>query len=155
MKKTTLLAMGISAFIAFTTTQTPAQESKAKPAAPEGGGHSHFTKIPVTAEDIWKEIHKQQGKLTSVVAQKDLGEAHDHAFAIRDLVKALPAKVPAEQKTKAEAGVKNITKLAADIDKSAAAKAQKATEANVKKMDEAIAALKTNLAPDEGKKSAK
>lgn len=153
MKKTTLLAMGISAFIAFTTTQTPAQDAKAKPAAPEGGGgHSHFTKIPATAEDIWKEIHKQQGKLTSVVAQKDLGEAHDHAFAIRDLVKALPAKVPAEQKAKAEAGAKDITKLAADIDKSAAAKAQKATEANVKKMDEAIAALKTNLSPGEGKK---
>jgi hypothetical protein len=67
-------------------------------------------------------------------------------------VKALPAKVPAEQKPKAEAGAKEITKLAADIDKSAAAKAQKATEANVKKMDEAIAALKANLQPGEGKK---
>ncbi|MPN63171.1 hypothetical protein SDC9_210926 [bioreactor metagenome] len=80
-----------------------------------------------------------------MVAQKDLGEAHDHAFAIRDLVKALPAKVPAEDKEKAETGAKEITKLAADIDKSAAAKAQKATEANVKKMDEAIAKLKTDL----------
>jgi hypothetical protein len=153
MKKTTLLAMGISAFIAFTTTQTPAQEAKDKKPAQEGSsGHSHFTKIPVTVEDIWKKIHEQQGKLAGVVAQKDLGEAHDHAFAIRDLVKALPAKVPAEQKAKAEAGAKDITKLAADIDKSAAAKAQKATEANVEKMDEAIAALKANLQPGEGKK---
>ena len=153
MKKVTLVAMGISAFIAFTMNPTQAQEANDKKPVQEGsGGHSHFTKIPATVEDIWKKIQEQQGKLASVVAQKDLGEAHDHAFAIRDLVKALPAKVAAELKTKAEAGVKEITRLAAVIDKSAAAKAQKATEANVKKMDEAIAALKANLQPGEGKK---
>ena len=146
MKKTALVAMGISVFIAFTPNQILAQEAKdKKPAQEEGGGHSHFTKIPATVEGIWKEIQKQQGKLTSVVAKKDLGEAHDHAFAIRDLVKDLPAKVPADQKTKAEAGAKEIAKIAADIDKSGAAKAQKATEANVKKMDAAIAALQASL----------
>jgi hypothetical protein len=146
MKKTALVAMGISAFIAATPNQSQAQEAKdKKPAQADGGGHSHFTKIPATVEDIWKEITKQQGKLAGVVAKKDLGEAHDHAFAIRDLVKALPGKVPTEQKTKAEAGAKEITKIAADIDKSGAAKAQKATEANVKKMGEAITALQTNL----------
>lgn len=146
MKKSIVVAIGIAAFIAFTVNPTQAQEAKdKKPAQEGGGGHSHFTKIPATVEDIWKKIQEQQAKLTSVVAQKDLGEAHDHAFAIRDLVKALPAKVPAEDKEKAETGAKEITKLAADIDKSAAAKAQKATEANVKKMDEAIAKLKTDL----------
>lgn len=153
MKKTTLVAMGISAFIALTTNQTQAQEGKDKKSAPEGGGgHSHFTKIPATVEEIWKAIHKQQGKLVSVVAKKDLGEAHDHAFAIRDLVKALPAKVSTEDKSKAEAGAKEITKIAADIDKSGAAGAQKATEANVKKMGETIIALQIKLQPSEAKK---
>ncbi|MEO6182234.1 MAG: hypothetical protein ABIP71_03855 [Verrucomicrobiota bacterium] len=153
MKKATLLAMGISAFIAFTTNQTQAQEAKDKKPAQEGsGGHSHFTKIPATVEEIWTAIHKQQGKLVNVVAQKDLGEAHDHAFAIRDLVKALPEKVPAENKTKAEAGAKKIAKIAADIDKAGAAQAQKATEANVKKMSEAIIALQSKLQPTQIKK---
>jgi hypothetical protein len=138
MNKAALITMGVSAFIVFNANQSQAQEAKdTKPAQEESGGHSHFTKIPATVEEIWKEIKKQQVKLTSVVAKKDLGEAHDHAFAIRDLVKALPAKVAAEFKTKAEAGAKEITKIAADIDKSSAAKAQKATEANVKKMDTA------------------
>jgi nitrate reductase NapAB chaperone NapD len=147
MNKTTLIALGLSACLAFTATSLLAQEKPAQKPAPaaEGGGHSHFTKIPATVEEIWKEIHKQQGKLVAVVAAKDLGEAHDHAFAIRDLVKALPAKVSAEHKAKAEAGAKEITKLAADIDKSGAAGAQKATEANVKKMDAAIAALQASL----------
>lgn len=146
MNKTLLVAMSLAAFIAFTADQSHAQEAKdKKPAQEEGGGHSHFTKIPATVEDIWKEIQKQQVKLTSVVAKKDLGEAHDHAFAIRDLLKALPAKVPADQKTKVEAGAKEIAKIAGDIDKSGAAKAQKATEANVKKMDTAIAGLQASL----------
>jgi hypothetical protein len=144
MKKTTFTAIAISAFIAFTTDQAVAQEAKDK--RPEGGsGHSHFTKIPATVEEIWKEIRKQQTKLATVVADKDLGEAHDHAFAIRDLVKALPGKIPVENKSKAEAGAKEITRIAADIDKSGAAKAQKATEANVKKMDAAIDKLQASL----------
>ncbi len=148
MKKATLVAMSLTACIAFSTTQILAQDAKdKKPAQEEGGGHSHFTKIPATVEGIWKEIQKQQGKLASVVAKKDLSEAHDHAFAIRDLVKALPAKVPAGSKTKAEEGAKEITKLAADIDKSGAAGAQKATETNVKKLDAAIAALQISLKP--------
>lgn len=147
MQKTNLIAMGLAVSIAFTATSLLAQEKPAQKPAPEaeGGGHSHFTKIPATVELIWKEIQKQQGKLASVVAKKDFGEAHDHAFAIRDLVKALPAKVPAENKAKTEEAVKEITKLAADIDKSGAAGAQKATEANVKKMDTAIAALQASL----------
>lgn len=154
MKKTMLLAMGVSALIAFTATPMLAQEGKDKKPAKEedNHGHSHFTKIPASVEDIWKVIHKQQGELVSVVAKKDLGEAHDHAFAIRDLVKALPAKVPAENKAKAETGAKEIAKIAADIDKSGAAQAQKATEANVKKMGEAIIALQTQLKPNEVKK---
>ena len=153
MKTTTLVAMSLTAFIALSTNQTVAQDAKdKKPAPQEGGGHSHFTKIPATVEGIWTEIHKQQTKLADVVAKKDLGEAHDHAFAIRDLVKALPAKVPAENKTNAEEGAKEITKLAADIDKSGAAGAQKATEANVKKLDAADVALEAKLKPAEVKK---
>jgi len=151
MKKSTLVAMGLSACIAFTATSILAQDQKPAPAA-GGGGHSHFTKIPATVEEIWKEIHKQQGKLTDTVAKKDLGEAHDHAFAIRDLVKALPEKVAADLKTKAEESAKEIAKLASDIDKSGAARAQKATEENVKKMDVAIKTLEAKVKPGTGKK---
>jgi hypothetical protein len=154
MRRTTLIAMGLCAFIAATANPILAQEGKEKqpPKQEGGGGHSHFTKIPPTVEEIWKEIHKQQTWLASTVEKKDLGEAHDHAFAIRDLVKALPAKVAAEFKTKAEESAKEIAKIAADIDKSGAAGAQKATEGGVKKMEMAIAALQSKLKPAEEKK---
>lgn len=151
MKNTILIALGLLAGIVITATSLQAQNKTPAPAT-GGGGHSHFTKIPATLPEIWKAIHKQQADLVKTVAKKDLDEAHDHAFAIRDLVKALPARVSAENKSEAEAGAKEITKLAADIDKSGAAGAQKATEANVKKMGEAILALQTKLQATEIKK---
>lgn len=150
MKSTTFLALSLLAFLA-TATPILAQEKKSAPAT-EGGGHSHFTKIPATVPEIWRKIHQQQAELIKTVAKKDLSEAHDHAFAIRDLVKALPAKLPAESKGAAEAGAQEIRKLAADIDKSGAAGAQKATEANVKKLGDAIVALQAKLQPAEFKK---
>jgi hypothetical protein len=149
MNKMKLISVSAFALIAATAMPLLAQEGKdAKPAAPVGGsGHSHFTKIPPPVPEIWAEIHNQQAKLVRTVEKKDLGEAHDHAFAIRDLVKALPEKIAAENKSKAEEGAKEIAKLAADIDKSAAAKAQKATEAKVKEMGAAVTALEAKLKP--------
>ncbi len=60
-------------------------------------------------------------------------------------MKALPGKVAAESKAKAEAAAVEIAKIAADIDKSGAGGAQNATEANVKKMDAAVTALQADL----------
>ena len=133
MKKALLLAVSLFTFVAIAPQQAQAQ------------GHSHFTKIPETVEGIWKAIGDHQTKLTAVVAAKNLGEAHDHGYAIRDLVKALPAKVAPDKKTKADEGAAAIIKLAAALDKASAAKSQKATEASVKELETAVATLKTNL----------
>lgn len=141
MKTSKFIATVCVASLAFAAAnQTYAQ-------AREGGGtgHSHFIKVPATAEEIWKEIANQQTKLTSVVARKDLAEAHDHGYAIRDLVRALPGKVPAEHKAKAEAAAAEVSKIAAAIDKSSAAGAQKATEGNVRKLASAITGLRGEL----------
>lgn len=145
MTKNTLLTLGIAAVIPFTVTLAVAQQDKPKKPIAEASGHSHFTKIPATVPEIWKEIRKQQGKLAAVVAEKDLGEAHDHAFAIRDLVLALPARISTENKAKTETAAKEIVRIAAAIDKSGAAGAQKSTESNVKKLDAAVAALRLEL----------
>jgi hypothetical protein len=152
MNKSVITAIGAAALFALTPGSGFAQEAKEKPAHDAGGGgHSHFTKIPEKLEDVWKEIHKHKKLLGEVVAKKDLGEAHDHAFAIRDLVKALPGKVPADSKSKAQESSKEIAKIAAAIDKSGAARAQKTTEDNVKKMNDAIAALEKKLKPSDAK----
>jgi hypothetical protein len=147
MKTPTLFALSLLALVTIAPNPASAQAVEEKKPAKEGGngGHSHFIEIPATEAEVWTEIGKQQVKLDAVVAAEKLGEAHDHGFAIRDLVRALPAKVPAENKAKAEAAIPEINKLAAAVDKSAAGGAQKVTEENVKKLTTAITTLQTAL----------
>jgi hypothetical protein len=168
MKKTILVAMSLSALIAFNATSTFAHEDEAahkktdkketehkhaadgthvdEPKKSEGShGHEHATKVPDTVEGIWKKINEKQEQLVKTVADKKLSSAHDPAFAIRDLAKAFPAKVAESNRGAAQEGASDIAKIAADIDKSSAAGAQKATEGNVKKMGARIKALQAKL----------
>lgn len=138
MKNTALVVLSLFTFIACKPDSASGKEGG-------GGGHSHFTEIPSTAEGIWKEIASQQKKLASVVEDNYLIEAHDHGYAIRDLVRALPSKVSAEDKAKTEAASVEIAKIAAAIDKSSAAAAQKTTAENVQKMTAAVEALRVQL----------
>ncbi len=102
-------------------------------------------KIPDTVEGIFKEIHHHHMELGETVKNKKLADVHHHAFAIRDLAKALPAKAAADKKTQVEGTVKNIAKLAGDLDESGDANDQAKTEANLKKLDGLIKVLETQF----------
>ena len=135
MKIKTLLAMGLCAAIGIAMNQTAfAQEQKEHK---EGG---ETVKIPDTVDGILKEIHTHHQELADTVKAKKLADVHHHAFAIRDLAKALPAKANSDHKKMVENAVKKVSQLAEDLDKSGDAGDQTKTEANLKKMD---AALKT------------
>ena len=101
----------------------------------EHGEKKGDTKVPDTAEGILKAIHEKHAELAKTVAAKKLADVHHIAFAIRDLSKALPAKAEADKKAKVEGTVKNIAKLAGDLDKSGDDGDQAKTEANLKKLD--------------------
>lgn len=49
------------------------------------------TLIPSTAADIWKAIDQQSADLQAIIQNGALKEVHHKAYAIRDLVAALPA----------------------------------------------------------------
>lgn len=138
--------MGLCAAIGLmgvTTTRVFAQEHEHKE-----GEHKEAQgkiKIPDTVEGIFKEIQKHHHELAEVVKGKKLAEVHHHAFAVRDLANALPAKAPADKKTQVEGTVKNIAKLAADLDKTGDANNQAGTEANLKKLDGILKVLHTQF----------
>ncbi|MDQ6631053.1 MAG: hypothetical protein M3Y82_04755 [Verrucomicrobiota bacterium] len=140
MKIKTILAMGLCAAIGLSAIQsTFADEAKEhKDNEHKEGGDK--VKIPDTVDGILKEIHEHHQKLDDTVTAKKLNDVHHHAFAIRDLAKALPAKAHPDHKKMVENAVKKVSQLAADLDKSGDAGDQAKTEANLKKMD---AALKT------------
>lgn len=147
MKTKTLLTMALSAAIATFSTQTGlAQEHNDHAQHKEGG---EKVKVPDTLDGIWAEIHKQHKELADTVNSKKLEDVHHHAFAIRDLGKALPAKVPAEHKKHVENMVKKLSQLAADLDKSGDAGDQAKTEANLKKLDALLKDMEDMAGPSE------
>ena len=101
--------------------------------------------IPGTVEGIWKTIHEEHMELAETVQKKQLADVHHHAFAIRDLAKALPAKAAADKKKQVEGAVKNIANLAEDLDKAGDDGKQAETEALLKKLDGVIKVLEAQF----------
>ena len=141
MKTSKLLTIGACAAFAFTglTSQTVFAAEK------EHAEKKEKMVIPDTADGIMAEIHKHHGELADVVKSKKLADVHHHAFAIRDLANGLPAKVAADKKARVEGSVKNIAKLADDLDKTGDANDQAGTEANLKKLDGVLMALEKQV----------
>jgi hypothetical protein len=106
-------------------------------------GHSHNTKIPASLPEIWKAIEKYQDELGATLRAKNLDDAHDYAFAIRDLAQALVLKAPETEKAAVDSAAKTIGALATAIDNSSAADSQEATEANARALDNAVKSLRS------------
>jgi hypothetical protein len=141
MKRMKLLAIGATAALAITSV------SLRMAVAAEEGHKEHTEKvtIPATADGILAEIHKHHQELDATVKSKNLADVHHHAFAIRDLAKALPAKAPADKQARVQGTVNNLGKLAEDLDASGDAGDQAKTEANLKKFDAVIAQLEAQF----------
>ena len=137
MKFKKIFTVGLcSVFALMTATSIPVRAEEEK---------KEKTMIPDTVEAIFKAIHEHHMELTATVKGKKLAEVHHHAFAIRDLANALPAKAAADKKKAVEGTAKNITKLAGELDESGDAGDQAKTEANLKKMDGLLTVLDTQM----------
>ena len=89
--------------------------------------------IPESADAIWLAINQHSAELKAAIDSGALGEVHHHAFAIRDLVAALPAHSPtlsAEDKAKLEGEVKFVKTLSERLDETGDAGDKAGTESN-------------------------
>jgi hypothetical protein len=130
---------------AASATPTPAAEatpaSAAPVPAPEAGGAAETEAAPVvipdSADAIWEAIDKHSAELKSTIESGSLGEVHHHAFAIRDLVAALPAHsptLPAADQAKLEGEVKFVTTLASRLDETGDAGDKAGSQENYDKL---------------------
>lgn len=103
--------------------------------------------IPETVPAIWAEITKHQGELAATIQSKKLADVHHHAYAIRDLVAALPAKAPADKKARVEGAAKNMAALAEKLDAAGDNNKQADAEAGLKQVDALLKQLKAQF-PD-------
>ena len=131
---TTLLALAAGIWLT-PTTRAWADEEKEMP-----------TMIPATATAILQAISEEETNLNKTITDKKLEDVHHHAFAIRDLVNALPEKssdLAAEKLAKLKANAKFVAALADRLDKSGDAKDQAATEASFKKFQTVLKEIKS------------
>ena len=147
MKNKILLAMGLCAAIGWTINPNASARAEKADAHPDHPAQGEKIEVPGTLGGIWTEIHKHHHELADTVKNHKLSEVHHHAFAIRDLAKGLPAKVPAEHKKHIETMVKKLSQLAADLDKSGDANDQARTEANLVKTDALLKELEDMAGP--------
>ncbi|MEO8161807.1 MAG: hypothetical protein ABI588_10340 [Arenimonas sp.] len=98
---------------------TPAAIAPAIAPAPEGEPAVAATPIPDSADGIWSVIDQHNAELKATIASGDLKDVHRPAFAIRDLVAALPAHsptLPAASQGKLQNEIKFVSTLAARLD---------------------------------------
>ena len=113
-------------------------------------GDEDKSPIPVTLGGTWQAVLKKQAELQGATASQSLPMIHKLAFRLRDLCNTLPEKsrdLPSEKLPRVKGAVKNIAKLAEELDKTGDAKDQTGTEANLKKLDGLLKLLASQYDP--------
>ncbi|MBI3676999.1 MAG: transporter [Proteobacteria bacterium] len=103
------------------------------------------TAIPGTSAEIWKAIDGNVAELKGLIAKNTLQTVHQHAYAIRDLVRALPSHSPglsAAALANVSAQVKFVDTLAVRLDASGDANDKAGTEANLAKLENILKTIR-------------
>lgn len=113
-------------------------------------GEEMKMEIPTTAAGIWQAVKTHETALGKIITEKKLDKVHEFAFAIRDLVNALPAKsadLPADKLAKVKANAKYVADLADRLDKAGDANDQASSEANFGKLQGVLKAIQAQYPP--------
>jgi hypothetical protein len=95
------------------------------------------TVVPDTADGVWQAIDGKQAELKAAIGRGELGKVHHLAFAIRDLMAALPAKLPGlddSAKADLQGKVGFVQTLADRLDQSGDAGDHAATQASYEQL---------------------
>lgn len=129
----------LGAMLAGSTLFNPFAQAAEKPEAK--------VEIPTTADAIWQTIDKESQELSQIIEAGKLDEVHHHAFAIRDLVAALPARsgaLPADKLAKVKTNSQFVVTLAERLDASGDAKDKAGTESNFQKLQKVLKSIREN-----------
>lgn len=110
--------------------------------------------IPATSEAIWRSIDKETELLNGLIQAGKFEEVHHRAFAIRDLVAALPARsasLPPEKLAQVKANVQFVATLAERLDTTGDAKDKAGTESNFKKLQGVLSVMRADYSKTDGK----
>jgi hypothetical protein len=140
MKHATLKTMGLALALSGPLFLAPVAAAVAAEAEAK-------TAIPETADAILLAIDTKSAELKKTIDSGALDEVHHQAFAIRDLVAALPAKsasLPADKLAKIRGNVKFVATLAERLDTTGDAKDMAGTKSNYAKLTTVLASIHSN-----------
>ena len=110
--------------------------------------------IPASSAGIWQEIDKEVGQLDALIRSGKFEEVHHHAYAIRDLVAALPARsgsMSADKLAQVKSNSKFVATLAERLDTTGDAKDKAGTESNFQKLKTVLTTIRANYPDSTGK----
>ena len=144
MKKTTIGRAACSSFIAAAIALGGLLPASFAIAAESAGAK---TAIPATSEAIWQSIDKETEQLATLIQSDKLEGVHHHAFAIRDLVAALPSRsdsLAADKVAAVKANGKFVAALAERLDAAGDAKDKAGTAANFEKLKGVLKTIRSS-----------
>ena len=103
--------------------------------------------IPATSAATWRSIDKETELLNALIQAGKFEEVHHRAFAIRDLVAALPARsgsLPPDKLAQVKANVQFVATLAQRLDATGDAKDKAGTESNFRKLQGVLSAIRAD-----------
>lgn len=143
--------IGITLAVALAATAAIGHENE------EHGSHHEMAEMakpagPEALAGIWQDVKARETELQGLIGRKELSKVHETAFALRDLVAAMPAKsgqLPADQQKKLAGNVKFVATLAERLDTSGDANDQGATAANFKQLQAVLKAIEALYPPSD------
>ena len=143
--KQTLAAASTAILLAAATVAVvpPAQAGEAAP-----------VQIPATSAAIWQALDQQSAALTRIIQTGAYAEVHHRAFAIRDLVAALPARsgsLPAGKLAQLKTNAGYVATLAQRLDATGDAQDKMGTESNFRKLRQILRVIRADYPRAAGK----
>ena len=111
-------------------------------------------RIPAGSAEIWQAIDKEVEQLAALIQAGKFEKVHHHAFAIRDLAAALPARsgsLPADKLAQVKTDNKFVATLAERLDTTGDAKDKLETESNFQKLKTVLTTVRANYPDSTGK----
>ena len=110
--------------------------------------------IPATSSAIWLAIGQQVAVLNKAIQTEIFDEVHHSAFAIRDLVAALPARsgsLSHDKLAQVKKNVQFVATLAQRLDVTGDAKDKAGAESNFKKLQGVLSAIRADYSKTDRK----
>jgi hypothetical protein len=121
---------------------------------PAQAGEEASVQIPATSSAIWQAIDQEVAALSKAIQTGVFDEVHHRAFAIRDLVAALPShsgSLPSDKLAQVKANVQFVATLAERLDTTGGAKDKAGTESNFKKLQGVLSVMRADYPKTAGK----